>query len=98
MNTVVHYSPKCINYRIFKTSFGFEKYPLSLPKDLRIVFAKMRTCNHLVMGETSRWQNIGRNLGTCTFVAVTVLVSTFIILRNVHIIVMDRIFFIPDIL
>ena len=39
--TVVNCFPKCINYRIFKTNFCLENYLLSLPRDLKIVFAKI---------------------------------------------------------
>ena len=56
---VVHYSLKCINYRILKKNVGLEYYLLSLPRDLRIVFAKTMTCNHrLPVGP--RWINIDR--------------------------------------
>ena len=64
-DTVVNCSPKCINYRIFKTNFGLENYLLSLPRDLRIVFAKIRTCNHRLPVETGRWKNIDRNIRIC---------------------------------
>ena len=61
-DTVVNCLPKCINYRIFKTNFGLENYMLSLPRDLRIVFAKIRTCNHRLPVETGRWTNIDRKI------------------------------------
>ena len=64
-NSVVHYSPKCINYRILKINVGLEYYLLSLLRDLGIVFAKIMTCNHrLPVGP--RWINIDRKKRICT--------------------------------
>ena len=65
-NTVVKCSPKCINYRIFKTNFVLKNHLLSLPRDLRIVFAKIRTCNYRLPVETGRWENIERHLRIST--------------------------------
>ena len=59
-------SSKCINYRIFKTDFGLENYLMNLPKDLRVTFTKLRTCNHHLPIEKGRWHNIDRNLRICT--------------------------------
>ena len=65
-NSIINDSSKCINYRIFKTNFGIENYLLNLPKDLRIILVKLRTCNHRLPIETGRWNNIERNLRICT--------------------------------
>ena len=37
---LIYDSPKCLNYRIFKTSHGFESYLSYLPDDLRIALSK----------------------------------------------------------
>jgi hypothetical protein len=63
--TRMEYSPKCINYRIFKTNFGLEYYLLNLPKNLRFFKTKLRICNHRLPIETGRWNNIERNLRKC---------------------------------
>ena len=54
-----------INYRIFKTNFGFEQYLVSLPIKQQIFFMQMRTRNHRLPIETSRWQRIQRDERLC---------------------------------
>ena len=49
-----------INYRIFKTYFGFEQYLVSLPIKQQIFFMQIRTRNHRLPIETGRWQCIQR--------------------------------------
>jgi hypothetical protein len=41
----VHESSKCLNYRIFKTSFGHESYLIDMTTNLRILFTKFRCRN-----------------------------------------------------
>ena len=60
-------SPKGLNYRIFKESFGFEKYLDKLTTKDRITFCRFRTCNHKLPIETGRWINVERNERKCIF-------------------------------
>lgn len=64
--SIVDNSPKCINYRIFKTNLNLEKYLLILPTDLRITFTKLRTWYHRFPIETGRWYNIEKHFRKCT--------------------------------
>ena len=45
-HSTVHESSKCLNYRIFKTTFDFKQYFINLPFDLMIAFCKFRCMNH----------------------------------------------------
>ena len=60
-------SSKGVNYRIFKENFGFEDYLDILDTKERISFCRFRTCNHKLVIETGRWQNIERNDRKCNF-------------------------------
>ena len=59
-------SNMCMNYRIFKTEFRFEKYLLSLPHALRKVMIKFRICNNNLPVNRSRYFNIPRKDRVCT--------------------------------
>ena len=65
-NENVYESSKGINYRIFKTKFGYELYLNVLPYDLACVLCKFRTCNHRLPIEAGRFVNLPRNERTCT--------------------------------
>ena len=54
-------SPKGLNYRIFKESFGFEKYLDKLTTKDRITFCRFRTCIHKLPIETGSLINAERN-------------------------------------
>ena len=54
-----------INYRIFKTNFGFEQYLVSFPIKQQICFMQIRTRNHRLPNETGRWQRIQRDERLC---------------------------------
>lgn len=71
----VENSPKCLNYRIFKKSFGQEIYLKKLPNDLRVLFTKFRTCNHKLPTETGRWSNIERFIEFVYYVIKTLWVT-----------------------
>ena len=58
-------SPKCLNYRLFKTTFILEKYITELSLKSAITLAKFRTTNHKLPIEKGRWENIERNQRTC---------------------------------
>ena len=58
-------SPKCFNFRIFKTDFAFEKYIIELPIKAYIDLAKFRTTNNRLPIEKGRWDNIERNERYC---------------------------------
>ena len=55
-----------INNRIFKTNFVFEQCLESLPIKQQIFFMQIRTRNHRLPIETSRWQSIQREERLCT--------------------------------
>jgi len=44
----------CINYRLFKTQFGMEKYLINLPRSSALNILKLRTCN--IPGISTHWQ------------------------------------------
>ena len=56
--SVVHNSPKCINYRTFKTEFKMEFYISELQPKFYIPIARVRTTNHRLPIERGRWENI----------------------------------------
>lgn len=62
----INESPKCFNYRIFKTEHKFENYLINLPYKLRKTFLNYRLCNNKLPIETGRWTGIDRNLRKCT--------------------------------
>ena len=60
-------SPKCLNYRVFKRSFEFEKYLVDLPQRLRIPLCKFRLGNHKLPIEVGRYIGIPRAERLCVF-------------------------------
>ena len=58
-------SSKCINYRIFKTAFGLEKYFTILPCDLVYCLSKFRCVSHRLPVECGRFLNIDRSERLC---------------------------------
>ena len=65
-NSDVYNSPKCINYRIFKTDFKTELYFTELQSKFYIPIARIRTTNHRLPIERGRWENIERSQRFCT--------------------------------
>ena len=65
-NSVVHNSPKCINYQTFKTEFKMEFYISELQPKFYIPIARFRTTNHKLPIERGRWENIERSQRICT--------------------------------
>ena len=61
----VFQSPKCLNYRIFKYNFGFEKYLGVLPDDLALAFFHFRSLNHKFPIEWGRYEVIARGDRIC---------------------------------
>ena len=49
-------SDSATSYKIFKITFGMEKYLVTLPVKLRKAFIKIRTNNHRLPNETGRWR------------------------------------------
>ena len=60
-------SPKCINYRIYKTDFGFEKYLSILPSDLLYIInlCKFRCGSHKLPIEAGRFFGINWSERIC---------------------------------
>ena len=62
----VHESPKCLNYRIFKTKIELESYLTVLPFKCRKSLAKFRTSTHNLPIEKGRHHGIPREKRICT--------------------------------
>ena len=58
-------SAKCLNYRIYKSDFCFEKYLTVLPSDLRMYLCKFRCLSNKLPIETGRFFNIDRSERHC---------------------------------
>lgn len=58
-------SPKCLNYRIFKQNFEFERYFSVLPSDLALVFFRFRSLNHKFPIEWGRFLGTARDDRIC---------------------------------
>ena len=63
--SIVDNSPKCINYRLFKTEFKTESYFTELHSKFYIPIARFRTTNHRLQIERGRWENIERSQTIC---------------------------------
>lgn len=59
-------SPKCLNYRIFKQTFEFEKYLDILPQDLALAYFRFRSLNHKFPIEWGRFVGIARDERICS--------------------------------
>ena len=59
-------SPKCINYRLFKSEFKLEEYMQKLCKTNCITLCRYRTTNHKLPIETGRWNDVDRSDRICT--------------------------------
>ena len=64
-NDEIFISPKCINYRIFKTQHGLEKYFSVLPADLWRAFCHFRCLNHKLPIERGRFWGVERDDRIC---------------------------------
>ena len=64
-NGTIGVSSKCLNYRLYKHEFVFEKYFQVLPNDLAISLCKFRLMNHKLPIEKGRFEGIARELRTC---------------------------------
>ena len=58
---------KGTNYKSFKTLLCLEKYMITLQPKHYMPIIKIRTSSHHLPIETSRWNNVLRNLRKCTF-------------------------------
>ena len=58
-------SSKCLNYRTYKTEFGFEKYLVTLPYDLAHVLCKFRCGSHILPIACGRVFGIDRDERLC---------------------------------
>lgn len=70
-------SPKCLNYRIFKTEFTTELYITKLQPNFYIPLARFRTTNNRFPVEKGRWENIDRSQRFCTMCNYNVLGDEF---------------------
>ncbi|XP_060563724.1 uncharacterized protein LOC132723080 [Ruditapes philippinarum] len=58
-------SSKCLNYRMYKSEFRFEKFLDILPSHLALVRLRFRCMNHKMPIESGRFCNIPRELRVC---------------------------------
>ena len=65
-NITIFNSEKCVNYRIFKKDFTFEKYLDHLPAKYRIPLCKLRLSSHSLPIEKGRYINVNRAERYCT--------------------------------
>ena len=63
--TYINTSSKCLNYRIFKHEYIFERYLIILPPNIRQYLINYRLSNHRLPIETGRWNNVERNERLC---------------------------------
>ena len=61
----VQASPKCINYRIFKTNFKIEPYITELQPYSFIIFSRFRTTHNRIPVEWGRSENVDRSQSFC---------------------------------
>lgn len=59
-------SSNCVNYKLFKRTFGFEQYLVKTPPVLLRYMIKFRNRNHKLPVETGNWNKIPLNLRICT--------------------------------
>ena len=64
-NSYVQASPKCFNYRIFKTNFKIEPYITVLQPRSFITLPRFRTTNNQLPVERGRWENVERSQRLC---------------------------------
>ena len=56
---------KCLNFRIFKYTYGFENYLTEQPIDLKIAYSKFRCVNHKLPVEKGRVVGTERDDRSC---------------------------------
>ncbi len=64
-NTNICNSAKCLNYRIYKSTFEFEKYLKILPPSLASIMSKFRCLSHKMPIEQGRFFGIIRDNRLC---------------------------------
>ena len=69
----VYSSGACLNYRLFKKTFGYEKYLNILPDNAKYLFCKFRTGNHKLAIVKGRHQNVPKNERICNICKQNVL-------------------------
>jgi hypothetical protein len=62
-------SSSCLNYRLFKHNFQFERYLIDLPPDYSNSFLRFRVLNHRLPIQRLRYQKIERSLRVCDLCA-----------------------------
>ena len=72
----------CINYRLFKEEFQFEKYLVELSPNLRTSFLRFRVTNHRLPIQRLRTLGVPRELRTCDFCNLTDIADEFHYLFN----------------
>jgi len=61
----INMSRKCINYRIYKNTFGFEEYMRNTPTKCLKYIIKFRTRNNRLSVEVGCWTNINYEVRKC---------------------------------
>jgi hypothetical protein len=62
---IIFNSSKCLNYRTYKTEFGFEKYLVTVSYDLANVLCKLRCGSYRLPIECGRFFGIDRDEHLC---------------------------------
>jgi hypothetical protein len=88
--------PKCINYRIYKTNFGLEKYFSLLPSDLVYSLCKFRCISHKLPIEHGRFLNIDRSDRICDLCSVGEIGDEFHYIFNCNFFNDERKKYIPE--
>ena len=94
-NQKIFDTSKCLNYRIFKTTFTLEKYVTEMPLKSAITLAKFRTTNNKFPIEKGRWDDTNRNLRVCNLCNKNALGDEYHVLLECDIFATQRRLFIP---
>ena len=95
-NGTIGISSKCLNYRLYKHEFVFEKYFHILPNDLALSLCKFRLMNHKLPFEKGRFENVAREQRTCHLCDGNLLGDEFYYLFNCKYFDMDRVKYIDE--
>ena len=94
-NNDIYNSQKCLNYRLFKTTFTFENYITELSLKSVITLAKFRTTNHKLPIEKGRWENTARNQRFCNLCNINALGDEYHVLLECDFFKVQRQLYIP---
>ena len=91
----VYNSSKCSKYRMYKTTFGLEKYLTVLPQDLLYNLCRLRCSSHKLPIETGRFFAIDRSERICNLCNKQELGDEFHYLFNCTYFIQERCRYLP---